>query len=202
MDRNWLKIQFDMHPEKTKADLAKALGLEASAISKILAGTRQIKASEYMNMRGFFGLPNDGERAENFGRDSYILEPLGLSEKENNPADSAQDSWVMPASLFENRTSATPDKIKIFDIREDAMIPDFQKGEKVLVDLSDRSPSPAGVFVISDGMGHMIRQCAYVPHSDPAEIRFSAVNNKYDSFTMPLTKAEIIGRVIAKLQWV
>ena len=199
MDRDWLKVQFDAHPEKTKAELAKALGLEASAISKILAGTRHIKASEYMAMRTFFGMPNDGERSASLGGDSYLLEPLGFSEKEN---DIKQGSWVMPASLFESRTKATPDQIKIFDVREDAMAPDFQKGEKVLVDLSDRSPTPAGVFIVSDGIGHMIRQCAYVPHSDPAEVRFTAANSKYEPFNTPLTKAAIIGRVIAKLQWV
>lgn len=45
-----------MHPKKTKAQLARLLGLEPPAVSKILAGTRQIKAQEYMKMREFFCL--------------------------------------------------------------------------------------------------------------------------------------------------
>ena len=81
------------------------------------------------------------------------------------------------------------------------MMPDLQQGERVLVDLSDTKPSPAGVFIVSDGLGQIIRQCEYVPHSDPPAIRFSARNPKYEPYTIPLARAQIIGRVLAKLQW-
>ncbi|MCB9991967.1 MAG: hypothetical protein H6867_11475 [Rhodospirillales bacterium] len=203
MDAAWLKSQFAMNPEQSKADLAKALGLEPPAISKILSGQRQIKAHEYVGMRKFFGLPVDGTHAVQQGGlagKNYVLSPLENTMKEPAPAAS-DESWVMPARLFENRTSAPPDQIRIFAVQEDAMAPDILRGENVLVDLSDKKPSPAGTFVVSDGLGHIIRQCEYVPHSDPPEIRLSALNRKYEPYTVKLAKAEIIGRVIAKLQW-
>ncbi len=60
MDSQWLKTQLAYNPSKNKADLAKAIGVQPSGISKILAGTRQIKTHEYIAMRKFFGLLIDG----------------------------------------------------------------------------------------------------------------------------------------------
>ncbi len=202
MDTEWLKTQFRLHPDKTKADLAKALGLEPPAISKILSGRRQIKAHEYVAMRAFFGMPTEGARAvvSPSGR-NYVIPPLGQEAFEDKAPEGGDDAWVMPASLFESRTKAPPDQIRIFTVQEDAMTPDLQQGERVLVDLSDTKPSPAGVFVVSDGLGQIIRQCEYVPHSEPPAIKLSARNSKYEPYTIPLAKAQIIGRVLAKLQW-
>lgn len=210
MDRQWLQTQFRLHPDKTKAKLAKALCLDAPAISKILAGTRQIKAHEYIGMRKFFGLPVDGEKSvRSGGTGAYIISPLDQEEQSGGDTISALhddasplgDNWVMPASLFISRTKATPEQIRIFAVQESAMVPDFLPGEHILVDISDTKPSPPGVFLISDGLGYIIRQCAYVPHSSPPEITLVVVNKKYGSHTVALDKTKFIGRVIAKLQW-
>lgn len=210
MDSQWLNTQFRLNPEKTKAGLAKALNLDAPAISKILAGTRQIKAHEYIGMRKFFGLPVDGEYAASGDRTkSYVLAPLSEDEEQEKKhtgqalydAPAPEDNWVMPASLFKSRTVAGPEQIRIFSVQENAMAPDFMPGEPVLVDLSDTKPSPPGVFLVSDGMAHIIRQISYVPHSDPPEIKLSAASPKYEPYTLSLKRTKIIGRVIAKLQW-
>lgn len=199
MNKDWLKAQFGLHPDKTKADLAKYLGLSPPAVSKIMSGQRQIKAQEYIQMRRFFGLPS--EEKSTAGRnagDAYHIGHLGLAEKD---AGDDGKSWVMPASLFKARTDAPPEKIKIFAVQEQAMAPDFMPGEQVLVNLADTRPSPPGMFIVSDGMGYIIRQCEYVPHSQPPQIKLSAVSEKYKPYTLPLSEAQIIGRIIAKLEW-
>lgn len=206
MDSDWLKTQFRLHPERSKADLAQALNLGASAVSKILAGTRQIKAHEYVAMRRFFGMPSDGEKAaavsSRAGSGHYVLAPLEPGLGEGRGADQeAQESWLMPPDLLKGRIRGTPDKIRIFPVHETAMVPDLSPGEQVLVDLSDTRPSPPGLFVVSDGLGHIIRHCAYVPHSQPPSVRLSANDGKYEPYTLPLEKAGIIGRIIARLEW-
>jgi hypothetical protein len=201
MDSQWLKTQFSVHPDKTKADLAKALGLEAPAISKILGGARQIKAQEYLSMRRFFGLPVDGETAVKPSSSAYTIEPLennpGLGEEPHRPQD---DEWVIPANILNTRTQAPQEKIKKFQVRESAMEPDFKQGEHVLVDLTDQNPSPPGVFVVSDGFGYMVRRCEFIPKTNPPEIKISAKSNGFHSQTLKLGDFTIIGRVIAKLQ--
>ena len=202
MDSQWLKMQFDLHPDKTKAALAKALGLEPPAISKIIKGTRQIKAQEYVMMRRFFGLPSNDDKAQ---RDkdpiSYTLAPLeardGLAE---GATEAEGGEWVIPADILIARTSAAPHQIKIFQIRETIMEPDFKQGEYVLVDLSDCVPSPPGTFIVSDGFGHMARFCEFVPNSKPPEVRVSAKNNGFLPQILTLSDFTIVGRIIAKLQ--
>ncbi len=200
MDGKWLKTQFDAHPDKTKRGLAKTLGLEPPAISKILAGTREIKAREYKCMREYFGLPIDGDRAT-APPTGYVLKPLNNTLQEPLGQPREQDNWIMPASILAAHTQSPPEQIKIFSISENAMAPDFLRGEQVLVDLSDKKPSPPGAFIISDGLSQIIRQCEIVPHSAPPQIKISARREQYESYTVSLDDPTIIGRVIAKLQW-
>lgn len=203
MDSEWLKAQFRLRPDKTKADLARALGLDRPAISKILAGGRQIKAAEYAGMRRFFGLPVDGERA--VSRQAVVLQPLAEKGAGQGMAEAATDadaeSWVVPASLFARRTRTAPENIRLFTVQEQAMMPLLAPGETVLVDLADGTPSPPGIFLVADGLGHIIRQCAHVPHSQPPQVRLSAADARHEAHTLPLASAGIVGRVIAKLQW-
>lgn len=198
MDSQWLKAQFQIHPNKTKAQLARALGLEPPAVSKILAGTRQIKAQEYIKMREFFGMGGD----PSFGTkrsDAYILEPLksGISERE-----SGEGEWAIPASILNQRTNAEPDQVKIFLIEENVMEPNLKKGEHVIVDLSDTKPSPPGMFVISDGFGFMARHCAFKHGSQPPEVKISAMQEHFEPQMLAFADIEIFGRIIAKMQWI
>lgn len=203
MDAAWLKTQFRLNPDKNKAGLAESLGLSASAVSKILAGTRQIKAHEYVGMRRYFGLPVDGAAAAREGDrapQGYVVAPLeGM--REQRTAAPSPESWIIPAHLLQGRTQAAPDKVRIFAVQEQAMAPDFMPGQHILVDLSDTQPSPPGVFVVADGLGQIIRQCEYVPQSQPPQVRLSARAPGFSATTLPLAQAGILGRVIARLEW-
>ena len=203
MNSQWLKQQFDHNPDKSKAGLARVLQLEPPAISKILNGTRQIKAQEYNLMRQYFGLPIDGERASNLPENAYRLDTLAGQEQGFKESGDTlrQDSWVIPADILSVRTQAPPEKIKTYSVQEAMMEPDYRHGEHVLIDTSDLSPSPPGTFIISDGFGVMLRNCEYVPHSSPPEIRISACNTSFQTQVLRECDFEILGRVIAKLQW-
>lgn len=202
MDAQWLNKQFELNQDKSKAGLAKALRLEPSAVSKILKGTRQIKAQEYATMRQYFGLPVDGEKSiGNRKSASYTLEPLSQPENLRDSDTSRGEEWVIPSAVISQRTKADSRNIKIFSVDETAMEPDFKRGEPVLVDLSDTEPSPPGVFVVSDGFGYLIRQCEFVAGSNPAEIKLSAVVKNFQPQILGRDDFKIIGRVIAKLQW-
>ncbi len=200
MDFQWLKTQLMLHPQKTKAELARALGLEPPAVSKILNGTRQIKASEYVAMRRFFGMPVDGASSLQKQAHSYTLLPLDAGGSLAEERDPLLSEWVIPANILSARTQAPPDQIRIFQVRENIMEPDFRQGEHVLVDLSDTHPSPPGVFVVTDGFGQMLRQCEFIPRSNPPEIRISASTSGFQAQTLTSEDFEIVGRVIAKLQ--
>lgn len=205
MYSQWLKQQFAQHPKKSKAALARALGLDSPAISKILKGTRQVKAHEYAIMRRFFGLPVDGETAVS-NKNSFVIRPLveknsGLRDKATHP-NHGESEWIIPSHVIGKHTDAPPDKVKILEIKESLMEPDFRHGEYVVVDLSDKKPSPPGVFIVSDGFGYLLRQCEFVPHSSPPKIKISAKDQSFQPHILTHDDFSIIGRVIGKVEWV
>lgn len=205
MYSQWLKLQFDQHPKKTKKALADALGLDAPAVSKILKGTRQVKAHEYTIMRRFFGLPVDGETTVS-NKNSYIIKPLVESSdgfKDNATNTGPNDNeWIIPSRIIERHTDAPPDKVKILEIKESLMEPDFRRGEYVVVDLSDQKPSPPGVFIVSDGFGYLLRQCEFIPNSAPPKIKISAKDRSFQPHILTHNDFNIIGRVIGKVEWI
>jgi len=197
MDAQWLEKQLKAHPDKTKAALARAIGLEPPAISKILNGTRQIKAREYDKMRQFFGLPSDGKRSLE-QNSAYVLETLSSTSALHDDGDEQKADWAIPADILKTRTPASADQIKIFKVSDNLMEPAFKRDGHVLVDLSDQKPSPPGAFIVSDGFGYMVRNCQFIAQSDPPTIEVISTGQ-----SNPQSGAfEIIGRVIAKLEWV
>jgi plasmid maintenance system antidote protein VapI len=131
MDSQWLKTQFAANPDKSKAGLAAAIGLEPPAVSKILNGTRQIKAQEYLQMREYFGLPVDGLSAV---RKTYTVKAQdgqdGFDDGSAPPSE-----WSIPSVI--SSQAAGPNKTnRVFQVRESFMEPEFKRGEHVLVDIA------------------------------------------------------------------
>lgn len=194
MDSHWLQMQFALYPDRTKADLAKALGLEPPAVSKILNGTRQIKAQEYAVMRRFFGLPVDGQAAT-----APRLNSSGDLAVATDLSDRAEGLDIEGWGAAGAPSKDAPRRVRLFIVRETTMAPEFKLGESVLVDLEDCLPSPAGVFLISDGFGQMIRRCSVVPRSQPPEVSISAHAKNFLSQTLLLSDIKILGRVFARV---
>ncbi len=194
MDSQWLKMQFQFNPGKTKAELATALGLEPPAVSKILNGTRQIKAQEYFLMRKFFGLPVDGESATS----SHLKVRRNETSNPSSFEDRDSTEWMTSESLVCSET----EKTRAFQVNEDCMRPHYCRGDRVLVDLTDRKPNPPGIFMVSDGFGNMLRHCEYTPKSAMTKIKISAPAPGFQPQVLNVTDFLILGRVIAKLQMV
>lgn len=197
MDYQWLQVQFRLNPNRTKAALARHLGLEPPAVSKILSGSRQIKAHEYIKMRQFFGLGDESGRREK-SAGSYVLEPLqNLSE-----GNAQIGEWSIPASILGQKTTAKPEQVRIFLIEENFMEPDFNKGEHVVVDMSDKIPLHKDVYVVSDGHNYMARYCETIARSSPKKVEISAKHKDFETQILKLSDIHIIGKIIGKMQWV
>ncbi|MCD8563061.1 MAG: XRE family transcriptional regulator [Alphaproteobacteria bacterium] len=195
MDSQWLQTQFRLNPGKSKADLARVLGLEPPAISKILGGGRQIKAQEYALMRRFFGLPVDGEVSLNTAPAGFSRE---LEEKADGNGFTYSTSYKpLPARPAENLS----EKLRVFRVEEPVMEPDYFQGEHVLVDTTQKSLEPPGVFVICDGFTYMIRNCAYASHADKGKVQVSARKKDFQAQILEPNEFLVIGRVVAKILW-
>lgn len=109
--------------------------------------------------------------------------------------------WTVPQDFMRAQTTASPQSVRIIRIYGDSMEPMFRPGDRVLVDMSDTSPSPPGIFVLWDGLGIVVKRVEFVPYSDPPSLKLISINEAYGTYTRPLEGTRINGRVIAKWHW-
>ena len=120
--------------------------------------------------------------------------------------DREKQTWAFPEAWLRSELDAAPADIKIITIRGDsgqsdpAKPNDINPGDKVLVNIADRRPSPPGLFVVFDGLGLVAKRLEYIAKSKPPMVRMSSNNPIYNTIETPLNDVEIQGRIVAKWQ--
>lgn len=108
--------------------------------------------------------------------------------------------WSLPEDLV--RAHTTPGRhLALIRVEGNSMEPEYHPGDRVLVDLSRRKPSPPGEFVIWDGMGLVLKRVELVPNVEPKRIRLMSINPGYTPYEVDLDEHTIVARVIGKWQW-
>jgi hypothetical protein len=108
--------------------------------------------------------------------------------------------WSLPEDLV--RAHTTPGRhLALIRVEGNSMEPEYHPGDRVLVDLSRRKPSPPGEFVIWDGMGLVLKRVELVPNVEPRRIRLMSINPGYTPYEVDLDEHTIVARVIGKWQW-
>jgi phage repressor protein C with HTH and peptisase S24 domain len=110
--------------------------------------------------------------------------------------------WMFPKNLVRSATNAPTERIRILTVVGDSMPETFQPFEKVMVDTTDLTPTPPGVFVVWDGLGLVVKRVEHVAFSEPPTVRIMSDNPKYAPYERVLDEAHIQGRVLGKWQWV
>lgn len=103
------------------------------------------------------------------------------------PADSFREAYGFPAS-----------RIRIVPVKGTSMVPELWPGQRVMVDIEDKAPSPPGVFVVWDGMALVMKYIEVVANSDPLRVRISSANPAFQPYERTLGEAYINGRVVGK----
>lgn len=109
--------------------------------------------------------------------------------------------WALPKDILEGRTTAPASGLRIITVYGTSMAPDYQPGDRVMVDTEDRLPSPAGTFALWDGFGLVIKYVEMIPYSDPPMVRLISVNKAFHTYEIPAADVTINGRVIGKWTW-
>jgi hypothetical protein len=104
--------------------------------------------------------------------------------------------YSFPAAGFRELYGAAPDRVRIVEVIGDSMEPTLRPGQKLMLDIADRFPTPPGIFVVFDGFGMVIKRVSIVPHSDPARVKISSDNKEYDPYERLVEEAHIQGRII------
>ncbi|GBR56438.1 LexA family transcriptional regulator [Gluconobacter sphaericus] len=110
------------------------------------------------------------------------------------------DHWSFPRTLVSAFIS-DPSKLTIIRVAGDSMEPDYCAGDRILVDTGHTTPSPAGVYVLWDGLGVVLKRVEVVMGSEPKRIRIMSINPAYPAYELALDDVRINGRVVGKWTW-
>lgn len=188
--------------------LAKEAGVAASTVNKFIAGAGHLlsttsvgrieqAASKRIRERVARGeikredaLTPDGRAVE---RMVTIME---VDPRAPDPRKNPIQPWGFPEKWFRFTYSANPCDCLVVAIEDDAMFSDLRIGDRVVVDTTRTVPSPAGTFMISDGISWTPRRLELIPESTPQTVMVTARNPDYRSTEALLSAITIVGRVV------
>lgn len=184
-----LKYGRSRHPRSdTLRKIVSALGCTEADLDPSLRQERTTTASRRM------------ARSEILIRELDVRAGAGdCMEPEDQEVSVAE--WAVPENIIRGQTTAPPQGLAIITVYGDSMVPDFRPGERIMVDTSDRRPSPPGVFVLWDGFGLVVKRLEMIPYSDPPVVSLISRNEQYAKRQLPADDVDIKGRVIGKWQW-
>lgn len=110
--------------------------------------------------------------------------------------DEVSAPWWFRRDVLEIEIGAPAESLRIVRVKGDSMTPTLSSSDRVMVDTSDRVPSPPGIFVLWDGLGTVVKRVEHVPNSDPPQIRIMSDNDAYSDYVATDGEAHIMGRVV------
>lgn len=91
-------------------------------------------------------------------------------------------------------------ELAIITVLGDSMTGTIEDGDKVIVDLAHRAPSPPGIYIVHDGIAQVAKRLECIEGSEPPRVRIISDNGKYKAYERTLAEINIIGRVRGRWQ--
>lgn len=98
--------------------------------------------------------------------------------------------WAVPTDWVRDTLKANPEHLVIITAPSD--IDNIQTGDKLLIDSSDRRPSPEGLFAHWDGFGVVINHISPIPGPKPTVRVYSPNSDRH--YDAELANLLIVGR--------
>ena len=108
--------------------------------------------------------------------------------------DADDKPYFFTKKWVENKLKLKPENLKIVFVSGDSMEPTLADGDMVLIDTARTKTTPAGVFVVFDGEGLMVKRLESI--SGGKLIRVTSDNNKYYSYDSPAGDINVVGKVV------
>lgn len=104
--------------------------------------------------------------------------------------------WLFPDRFIRSEAKASVSNTVVLPVTGDSMLPNYNYGDRVLVDLSQNVFLQDGVYAISDGHTEpRIKRLQYIFNSNPQRVRIISDNPIYAPEEHLLADVTIIGRV-------
>ena len=104
--------------------------------------------------------------------------------------------WSLPETMLRHEGAAVPDNLRILRARGDSMEPLVGEGDRLIVDISRRTPATGELAVLWDGLGLVVKRIEAVSGSEPAEVRLISANPIYAPYAVPAQDVHMVGKVV------
>ena len=104
--------------------------------------------------------------------------------------------WHLPVAMLRHEGGSEPSNLRILRARGDSMAPHLHGGDRLIVDISRRTPGTGEAAVLWDGTGLVVKRVEVVPGANPRKLRLMSDNRDYPPYTCNATEVRIAGTVI------
>jgi phage repressor protein C with HTH and peptisase S24 domain len=182
--------------EKVRTSLADHLGVAVDELSHKLALPRDVsprratpepapaQPAEVFVPQDLLGIPEIDVRA--------AAGPGALNEEQPDTVA----TWYLPEWLIEHELRTQAASVRLMSVMGDSMWPTLSDGDRIMVDLSHKAPSPPGIFVLWDGFGLVTKRVDRIPGGEQPKIRLVSDNDAYPAYDCDVQDINVVGRVI------
>ena len=111
-------------------------------------------------------------------------------------ADDVRGTWTIPSEFLRSELHVNASQARIIEVMGDSMLPTLSSGDRIMVDLNNKRPSPPGIFALWDGFGVVVKRLEHISNSDPATFHIKSDNPLHESYERTIDEINIIGRVV------
>ena len=106
--------------------------------------------------------------------------------------------WGWPANMIRHEGGADPKNLRIIRVRGDSMEPEMREGDRIVVDVSRKTPATGETFVLWDGSGIVVKKVDLAPGEGggPRRIRLVSENPDYPPYTRLAEDVHFLAKVL------
>ena len=108
--------------------------------------------------------------------------------------DDIRGYWHMPESYLSTELQVDPRRAFVVKVEGDSMSTTLESGDRIVINVQQRQPSPPGLFALFDGIAVVIKRVEYIPNTDPPRLKISSDNPRHESYERTIEEVQIIGR--------
>ena len=114
----------------------------------------------------------------------------------NDAAAAETARWYLPEAMLRHEGGAEPANLRILRARGDSMEPAVHDGDRLLVDITRKTPATGEMAVLWDGGGLVVKCVEVIPRADPPRLRLISANPAYEPCDRLAGEAHIAGTVL------
>lgn len=176
-----------------------AIGRERSVGTKLLNGTRSMKAGEMPALQALVA-EFEKDAGENFAPDPTIdyvpveILPTFAGMGGGGTGDAARETALLPRRLVQDELRAKAHDLLVINVRGNSMEPLFRHGDQLIIDCRDTNPLQPGPFALLYDDGYVVKNVAWVEKR--TKLRVSSSNTEFGSEDYDPDEIRIMGRPV------